>query len=92
MRRIFEEHRAMGEAYRHDPRLSESIRNTMSDWVVEQHARLVRLAVWQRDFTGAIRIALGEGLYRPSSLAALWRRYRSIRAARSRLRVTMGVP
>lgn len=85
MRRIFEEHLAMGEAHRHDPRLGNQLREVLADWVVEQHARLALLELREGNVVVAIGIGLREALYRPSCLGSLWRRYLSISAARKRL-------
>lgn len=81
-RQIYDEHLRMAELYGRDLRLDEEMRCTIADWAVEQRARRVRLELRERAWGAAVRTGIAGGLYRPTALAALWRRWRGIRARR----------
>jgi glycosyltransferase involved in cell wall biosynthesis len=81
-RQIYDEHLRMAELYGRDLRFDEGTRDVIADWAVEQRARRVLLELRDGAWGAAVRTGWAAGLYRPAAMAALWRRWRAIKARR----------
>ena len=89
---LYDEHVRMARRYRSDPGFDQAAQRMIADWEVEQFARWVLLELRQGDLGAAMRKGVSGRLYRPSAIAALWRRWRAILAHRHAVEHGAGGP